>query len=70
MQCGGDGRVDVSDGRVDEVLTLCNVEVTGGWMCLDGRVDEVLTLCNVEVTGGWMCLMGGWMRYSPCAMWG
>ena len=40
MQCGGDGRVDVSDGRVDEVLTLCNVEVTGGWM-----------------------------RYSPCAMW-
>ena len=48
MQCGG-------DGRVDEVLTLCNVEVTGG-------VDEVLTLCNVEVTGGWM-------RYSPCAMW-
>ena len=35
----------------------------------DGRVDEVLTLCNVEVTGGWMCLTGGWMRYSPCAMW-
>ena len=43
------------DGRVDEVLTPVQC---GG----DGRVDEVLTLCNVEVTGGWM-------RYSPCAMW-